>query len=124
MTALLKETTMPRALNSLHYLERRARPRVSVPFRATVQGTDAGGVHFEVTTILDNLGAGGLYLRLANEVQVGSRLLVNVHLCTHGEVPPTECGLGLEVYGPVARVDSVAGGSYGVAVTFSNSVLY
>ena len=115
---------MQRALSTPPYLERRAKPRVSVPFRATVQGTDVGGVHFEVTTVLDNLGAGGLYLRLANEVWVGSRLLVNVHLCAHGEVPTSEGSLGLEVYGPVTRVDSVAGGSYGVAVTFSSSVLF
>jgi hypothetical protein len=115
---------MPRALSSPPCLERRAKPRVSIPFWATVQGTDVGGVHFEVTTVLDNLSAGGLYLRLANEVQLGSRLLVNVHLSAQGDVPPAERCLGLEVYGPVARVDSVAGGSYGVAVTFNNSVLY
>ena len=115
---------MTRTLSSPPYLERRSKPRVSVPFWATVQGTDVEGVHFEVTTILDNLSAGGLYLRLAREVRVGSRLLINVHLSGREDVLPAERGLDLEVYGPVARVDSVAGGSCGVAVTFSNSVLF
>ena len=115
---------MRRTLSSPHDLERRSRPRVSVPFWATVQGTDVEGVHFEVTTIIDNLSARGLYLRLAREVRVGSRLLVNVHLSGREDVLPAGSGLDLEVYGPVARVDSVTGGSYGVAVTFSNSVLF
>ena len=115
---------MQRALSSAPYAERRSRPRVSVPFRATVQGTDVDGVYFELTTVLDNLGAGGLYLRLTREVRLGSKLLVNVHIYGHGDVLPAESGLGLEVYGPVARVDLVPGGSYGVAVTFSNSVLF
>ena len=115
---------MPRAPSSRPYLERRSKPRVSVPFWVTVQGTDVEGVHFEVTTILDNLSAGGLYLRLARAVRVGARLLVTVHLSGREDVLPAERGLDLEVYGPVARVDSVAGGSYGVAVTFSNSVLF
>lgn len=114
---------MQRALSSPPYLERRSKPRVSVPFQATVQGTDVEGVHFELTTILDNLSAGGLYLRLSREVRAGSKLLINVHLYGQGEVIPPERGLGLEVYGPVARIDYVPGGFYGVAVTFSNSVL-
>ena len=112
------------ALSSPHYLERRSKPRVSVPFRATVQGTNVEGVHFELTTTLDNLSASGLYLRLPREVQVGSKLLVNVHLHSQEDALPAECGLSLEVYGPVARVDFVNGGSYGVAITFSNSVLF
>ena len=114
---------MPLALSSAPYLERRAKPRVSTPFRAAVQGTDVNGVHFDVTTTLDNLSAGGLYLRLANEVRVGSRLLVNVHFNGQGDAPLSECCLSLEVYGPVARVDPVPSGFYGVAVTFSSSVL-
>jgi hypothetical protein len=124
MATLFKKTTMQWALNASTSLERRSKPRVSVPFRATVQGTDVDGVYFELTTNLDNLSAGGLYLRLANEVRVGSRLLVNVHLNAHGDTMLAEGCLVLEVYGPVARVDPVACDSYGVAVTFSNSVLF
>ena len=114
---------MPRALSSPPYLERRSKPRVSAPFRAAVQGTDVNGVHFDVTTTIDNLSAGGLYLRLASEVRVGSRLLVNVHLNGQGDALLSERCLSIEVYGPVARVDPIPGGFYGVAVTFSSSVL-
>ena len=114
---------MQRALSS-PYLERRSKPRVTVPFRATLQGADAEGLQFEVTTVLDNLSSGGLYLRLAREVRVGTRLLIDVHFYGHGDVLLEEPGLGLEVYGSVARVDTIPGGSYGVAVTFNNSVLF
>lgn len=113
---------MQRALNSPLRLERRAKARVSVPFKAAVQGTDAEGDHFEATTILDNLGPGGLYLRLTREVRSGSRLLVNVDMDRQGEAP-AGLGFGLEVYGLVRRVDPLPGGAYGVAVSFTSSVL-
>ena len=115
---------MSRALSSRPYLERRSKPRVSTPFRAAVQGTDVNGVHFDVTATLDNLSAGGLYLRLASEVRVGSKLLVSVHLNCQAGAPSSEGCLFLEIYVPVARVDPIPGGFYGVAVTFSSSVLF
>jgi hypothetical protein len=122
MDALTKEKTMQRALNIPLRLERRAKSRVSVPFRAAVQGTDGDGVHFEVTTVLDNLSPGGLYLRLTQDVRVGSRLFVNVYMdrCDDAQ---GEQGFSLEVYGLVRRVDPLPGGACGVAVSFANSVL-
>lgn len=115
---------MPWALSSPPYLERRSKPRVTTPFHAAVHGTDVDGVHFDVTSTIDNLSAGGLYLRLASEVRVGSRLLVNIHLNCQGDALPSEGCLFLEIYGPVARVDAIPGGFYGVAVTFSSSILF
>ena len=113
---------MQRALNSPPRFERRAKARVSVPFQAMVHGTDVEGSHFEVTTVLDNLGPGGLYVRLTREVQVGAKLLVTIHIDCH-EGGPAEHSLCLEVYGPVRRVDTQPGGTYGLAVSFTNSVL-
>ena len=113
---------MQRALNSPLRLERRTKPRVSVPFQATVRGTDGAGADFEVRVVLDNLGPGGLYFRLIREVLVGSRLLVNVNMDRHEGVT-AEPGLSLEVYGSVKRVDHLPGGAFGVAISFSNSVL-
>ena len=115
---------MPWALSSPPHLERSSKPRVTTPFQAAVQGTDVDGVYFDVMSTLDNLSAGGLYLRLASEVRVGSKLLVNVHLNCQAGAPSSEGCLFLEIYGPVARVDPIPGGFYGVAVTFSSSVLF
>ena len=113
---------MQRAPDSPLRLERRAKSRVSVPFQVMVHGTDVEGSHFEVTTVLDNLGPGGLYVRLTREVPVGAKLLVTIHMDRHERVPAGR-GLCLEVYGPVRRVDTQPGGAYGVAVSFTNSVL-
>ena len=113
---------MQRAAKGSLRLERRAKARVSVPFQATVQGTDGEGAHFEVTTVIDNLGPGGLYLRLLREVKIGSRLLVNVHM-DGKEALAAEHGFDLEVYGLVRRVEHVPGGAFGVAVSFTTSVL-
>jgi len=103
-------------------LERRAKPRVVVPFRVTVQGVDKTGVPFEAATVLDNLGPGGLYVRLMKDVKEGARLLIDVCMdCQAAESEVT--GLRLEVYGLVKRVDRVPGGAFGVAVSFTSSVL-
>ena len=113
---------MQRALNIPFRLERRTKVRVSVPFRAAVQGTDGEGVHFEVSTTLDNLSPGGLYLKLDREVRTGSRLLVNVYMDGHAGASG-EQGFSLEVYGLVRRVDPLPDGVFGVAVSFASSVL-
>jgi hypothetical protein len=102
-------------------LERRAKPRVLVPFQATVQGVDQEGAPFEAATVVDNLSAGGLYLRIGWEVREGARLLVNVHM--NGQsTAPSDPGLSFEVYGYVKRVEPIPGGAFGVAVAFSSSV--
>ncbi len=112
---------MQRLEHSHLRLERRTKPRVSVPFRATVQGVDRAGEAFETATVVDNLSAGGLYLRIRPEVSQGAGLLVNVDLAGHAEGLDA-AGLNLEVYGHVRRVDPLPGGAFGVALAFSTSV--
>lgn len=102
-------------------LERRAKPRVAIPFQARVSGRDRAGTPFELTTTVDNLSHGGLYLRIARDVCVGSRLLVDVFMNPQLGGPDWG-GLSLEVYGLVERVDHAAGDGFGVAVSFTSSV--
>ena len=54
--------------------ERRSKPRIYDPFPTTVRGVDAQGEAFESESVLDNFGAGGLYLRLARRVERGAEL--------------------------------------------------
>ena len=104
------------------WAERRAKPRVMVPFRAAVRGVDDVGTPFEVATVVDNLSANGLYLRLTKGVSEGARLLINVSLYFN-PAGSGDDGLSLEVYGFVRRVDRLPGGAAGVAVSFTTGVL-
>jgi len=60
--------------DSYEGIERRRRPRIYDPFPTTVRGIDADGEAFESETVLDNFGAGGLYLRLPRRVEPGAKL--------------------------------------------------
>ena len=63
-------------------MERRKHPRIYEPFRVKVSGTDAAGQKFQTETALDNLSAGGLYVRLPWNVQQGSKLFIVVQMST------------------------------------------
>ena len=121
MSAGLGEKNMHQAEPVHPRLERRAKPRVAVPFRALVQGTDEEGAAFEVATVVDNLAAGGLYLRITKEVGRGTRLLINVCMSCQTVEHEEPC-MSLEVYGRIIRVERMAGGAFGVAVSFTNSI--
>ena len=60
--------------------DRRRHPRLYTPFPATLRGKDASGESFEVNAVLDNISAGGLYVRLERCVKRGTRLFVIVRL--------------------------------------------
>jgi len=87
-------------------------------FRVRVRGRDAAGNRFKVTTVLENIGGGGLYVLLDREVEGGAPLSVFVSFST---LPPEEfvsaprlCALGR-----VVRAEAQPGGLCGVAVSFT-----
>ena len=55
---------------------RRSHERLYGPCVATVRGVDAGGAEFTETTVLDNVSASGLCVKLRRDVALGSRLFV------------------------------------------------
>lgn len=63
-------------------VDRRRHPRLRVPFPAMLRGKDASGESFEVDAVLDNISAGGLYVRLGRCVKRGARLFAVVRLST------------------------------------------
>jgi len=87
-------------------------------FRLRVKGRDAAGNKFNVTTILENIGGGGLYVLLDRRVELGVPLSLFVSFST---LPP-----GGDVHAPrlcargrVVRAEARPGGLCGVAVSFT-----
>lgn len=97
--------------------EKRSKLRISMPFHAKVKGTDLTGNEFIVETVLDNISADGLYMRLVPSVQIGANLWIDVGLHTTSHV--TENSPRFSVDGVVLRTEEKPGGAYGVAVSFA-----
>lgn len=94
--------------------ERRSTPRLVAPFPAAVAGAGAAGGAFEVSTELDNISAGGLYLKVGRRVETGATLLVVVHLCAAGRETRDTARVAID--GLVLRADAHAGGRCGLAI--------
>ena len=93
--------------------EWRERPERSYdPFRVRVRGRDAAGKMFKVTTFLDNIGEGGLYVRLDRKVAGGAPLSLFVGFSPSRG--PRLCARGV-----VLRSEPLPGGLCGVAVLFT-----
>jgi len=97
-------------------VERRSTPRIELPFPATVRGIDRSGERFELATLLDNLSATGLYLRLARPVEPGATLFVVVRFA----VAPAAvlAAPGVAARGVVVWVEPQPG-AWGVAMKFT-----
>ena len=94
--------------------ERRRTPRLVASFPAAVIGAGATGGDFAVSTELDNISAGGLYLRLSQRVEPGATLLVVVHLCAAGRETRDTARVAID--GLVLRADAHAGSRCGLAI--------
>lgn len=81
-------------------------------FPLTVRGEDAGGDKFEVDTLLDNIGPGGLYARIPRSVKRGSDLFIVVRLSPNRSV----FAPSVAIHGEVLRAEPQHGGLCGVAV--------
>ena len=99
-------------------VERRAKPRIMEPFPVTVHGMDASGESFEVASVLDNLSASGLYLRLEQRIEPGTTLFIISLLTTAALI--TDAAPRLALHGVVLRSELRPGGFCGVAVALSN----
>lgn len=99
-------------------VERRVKPRIDRPFPATVRGMDAGGEAFEINTVLDNLSADGLYLRLRQRVQPGTVLSIIIRLSSapmNGVHAPR-----IAIDGVVLRAELKPDGTCGIAIKLTH----
>jgi len=99
--------------------DRRKKPRICVPFHATVRGMNNEGEEFIVETVLDNVSSDGLYLRMMPSIKEGTTLAIEILL--HKPLHVTEeSSSRILVDGLVLRTDNKAGGVFGVAVALDN----
>ena len=61
-------------------VERRHTLRTSAPFPVRVRGISAAGERLQFDTELDNLGAGGLYLRATQDIRTWRRIMIRIRL--------------------------------------------
>jgi hypothetical protein len=94
--------------------ERRRMVRIKTPALARIRGAGGIGRRLDVSTIVDNIGSGGFYVRLLRPVEPGATLFGLVQFA------PTPTGLRLAVRGRVVRVERLPGDVYGVAVKILN----
>ena len=115
-----RDQNPPRGMRSTESnVERRRKERVYAPFQATVEGVDANGTPFHSKTVVDNLSASGLYLRLTHCLKRGAKLFVSVRL-SNVQVNGLAAGR-LEIRGEVLRVEPKPGGVSGLAIMIERS---
>ena len=100
-------------------IDRRGEPRINEPFPAVVFGVDTCGAEFETKTVLDNLSASGLHLRLAQSLRQGAKLSIVVRPSTApDDKVPT---IRVAVNGMVLRAESQPDGKYGLGIALHNT---
>ena len=98
---------------------RRNHERLFGPCVAMVRGVDTRGETFTESTVLDNVSAGGLMLKLQRDVPMGARLLIVFAFSTVAlqDVPVPK----VAAHGEVRRVElDSASNVRGVAVRFQH----
>lgn len=95
--------------------ERRKKPRISNPFRVSVRSVNAQGEAFTSETVLDNLSAGGMYVRIPERVQKGTKVFSLIQIAVATDKSP---GARVALNGVALRSDQGLR-VYGLAVTFT-----
>ena len=98
--------------------ERRCKPRIKGPFPIVVHGVDVVGDTFEIKTVIDNISAGGLYVKIGQRVEPGATLFFHASLSSVERV--VELAPRLLLHGVVLRSELTHGSACGVAVAFSH----
>lgn len=93
-------------------MERRKHTRLYGAYAVRVRGVDASGRRFDATSLADNVGTGGLYLRMPRAVGKGIRLFAVVWLT--GD-------LRIAARGHVLREEARDHGLLGIAVCFTSA---
>jgi len=78
---------------------------------------DEKGEAFEANTLLDNISASGLYMRLAKQVNLGERLFTIIHLPSF--LPDEESSGRIATRGVVLRSEQRSGDLCGLAIKFT-----
>ena len=111
------KTTVRAGVTSIDsYRERRRTVRISVPFPIQVCGFSAAGEPQQFDTTLENLSAGGLYLRTAQDMRAWQRIMIHIRLGLAadpaGRVPVVAARV------TILRTDPQPGQPFGFAIAF------
>jgi hypothetical protein len=98
-------------------IERRQKPRINAHFNARVRGVDTAGEAFDVDTLIDDLSASGLYLRMPKKIEVDGKLFIVIQLSPKLEGRPSG---RIAIRAVVVRTDSYPEALIGVGVSFTN----
>ena len=99
-------------------MERRLSPRIYEDFPVTVRGVDERGRKFRTETVVDNLSAHGLFVRVGVLLRRGARLLTLVRISPAEERKAPAPLVALK--GVITRVVPLADGRFGVGVQFTH----
>ena len=105
------------SLPSERLVERRRKPRIVEYFPVKVRGVDANGEAFELDATLDNLSAGGLYMKLTRRVESDKRLFIVIRLSA--AFTDKVSAPRIAVRGRVVRSEQQSTGTYGLAIAFT-----
>ena len=100
-----------------HAGERRRHPRIDEALPVKVSGVDEDGQTFEAATIIDNISAGGLHMRLARCLAPGTQLFVTIRFTANpsSDAPP----IRLFATGEILRAAMLPDGTCGVALALT-----
>lgn len=99
-------------------LERRSKSRLQVAYPALVRGNDSISGKFQEDALVENVSAGGIYLRLKRVIAPGNLLFITLRF---SNLPPKQTlAPCLAARGIVLRVDKRQDDTYGVALRFQN----
>jgi hypothetical protein len=99
-------------------VERRLKPRIRKAFRVNVRGANAKGEPFEAATVLDNLSSSGLYLRVGQDVEKGSKLSILIRLSNSPDDDARVANVAVE--GTVLRAEPLPDEAWGLAIRISS----
>lgn len=93
--------------------ERRKKLRICNPLRVAVRSVNKAGEAFISETVLENLSAGGMYVRIPERVQIGTKVFSVVHFTNARAL-----GSWSIAFRGVAMRSDLGFGSCGLAVAF------
>ena len=105
--------------NGYHHekAERRRSLRISVPFPVRIRGISSTGRHLEAYTELENLSAGGLFLKMTQDIRNWKHLRVILWLSLTGN-PETPAPV-VAARAEVLRIEAHPDQRLGFAVAFT-----
>jgi hypothetical protein len=114
-------TTIPKSravFPSYGAKERRDKGRIQTPVLVVIRKVGAGH-GADITSVVDNLSAGGFYVRLRQTVEPGERVCALIRFAAARGEKHGSSEARIAVRGRVLRVENLGAGAYGVAVRIS-----